>query len=155
MPKMLERVRVYKVRPDNLRTLKFKTIPKVLIASVHRFSFANWVPKKVDIDLTGLSAKEAINLEAFIGKGVQPGETELPEMQDEMEEEPTFDAQMLADVIQMGIPEHHAKHALLNTNQTSAELAVGWYFENLENPKLNEPIPKIKKKKDEGSHASE
>ena len=55
----------------------------------------------------------------------------------------------------MGIPEHHAKHALLNTNQTSAELAVGWYFENLENPKLNEPIPKIKKKKDEVSQASE
>lgn len=55
----------------------------------------------------------------------------------------------------MGIPEHHAKHALLNTNQVSAEMAVGWYFENLENPTLNDPLPKIKKKKEEGAAASE
>lgn len=68
---------------------------------------------------------------------MQPGEVELPEMEEEQEEEIAFDAQMLGEVVQMGIPENHAKHALLNTNSASAELAVGWYFENLENPVLN------------------
>lgn len=59
MSEVLERVHLYQVRRtlNSLRSTKFKTIPKVLIVSVHRFSLANWVPKKVDIDLTGLSAK--------------------------------------------------------------------------------------------------
>ncbi len=52
------------------KTLRFRTIPRVLIITVHRFSFANWVPKKVDIDLTGLSPHQPFNLEAFVGKGV-------------------------------------------------------------------------------------
>lgn len=47
----------------------------------------------------------------------------------------------------MGIPENHAKHALYNTGNNDANMACGWYFENLENPKLNEPLL-VKKKGD-------
>jgi uncharacterized UBP type Zn finger protein len=44
----------------------------------------------------------------------------------------------------MGIPENHAKHAVFNTGNSSAELACTWYFENMDNPKLNEPL-RVKK----------
>lgn len=57
----------------------------------------------------------------------------------------------------MGIPENHAKHALYNTGNSDANIACGWYFENLENPskikiififiELNEPLL-VKKKVD-------
>ena len=37
-------------------------------------------------------------------------------------------------VIMMGIPETAAKHALYNTGNNSADMAVTWYFENMDNP---------------------
>ena len=37
----------------------------------------------------------------------------------------------------MGIPENHAKHAVFNTGNASAELACAWYFENMDNPSNN------------------
>lgn len=44
----------------------------------------------------------------------------------------------------MGIPENAAKHALFNTGNNSADMATMWYFENMENPVLLEPL-KVKK----------
>lgn len=54
----------------------------------------------------------------------------------------------------MGIPENHAKHALFNTGNDNADVACGWYFENMENSsiiiliiiylELNEPL-RVKK----------
>jgi len=40
----------------------------------------------------------------------------------------------------MGFPELSAKHALLQTNNSSAEIALQWLFENMENPILNQPL---------------
>jgi uncharacterized UBP type Zn finger protein len=34
----------------------------------------------------------------------------------------------------MGIPENAAKHALHKTGNNSADLAVSWYFENMDDP---------------------
>lgn len=33
----------------------------------------------------------------------------------------------------MGIPENAAKHALYNTGNNNADMAVAWYFENMDN----------------------
>jgi len=40
----------------------------------------------------------------------------------------------------MGVPELHAKHALHRTGNNNADLAVSWYFENMTDPTLNEPL---------------
>jgi len=55
----------------------------------------------------------------------------------------------------MGIPELGGKHALLATGNSSAEMAIQWYFENMDNPILNEPIqvPSAKGKFDENDPA--
>jgi uncharacterized UBP type Zn finger protein len=34
----------------------------------------------------------------------------------------------------MGIPETAAKHALYNTGNNNADIAVTWYFENMDKP---------------------
>lgn len=44
----------------------------------------------------------------------------------------------------MGFPELSAKHALLQTNNSSAEIALQWLFENMENPILNQPLEQKK-----------
>lgn len=43
-------------------------------------------------------------------------------------------------IVGMGISENAAKRALYNTGNDSAELAVGWVFENIGNPELHEPF---------------
>lgn len=40
----------------------------------------------------------------------------------------------------MGVPEMGAKHALHQTGNSSADLAVAWFFENMDNPIINEPL---------------
>jgi len=44
----------------------------------------------------------------------------------------------------MGIPEVAAKHAVYNTGNNNADMAVTWYFENMSNPAINTPL-KVKK----------
>jgi len=44
----------------------------------------------------------------------------------------------------MGVPLNGAKHALYHTGNNSSEAACEWFFSNMEDPKLNEPL-KIKK----------
>jgi uncharacterized UBP type Zn finger protein len=58
--------------------------------------------------------------------------------------EPELDAGLLNQVIGMGINENHAKHALHKTGNNSADMAVSWYFENMNDPCLNEPL-RVKK----------
>jgi ubiquitin carboxyl-terminal hydrolase 5/13 len=42
--------------------------------------------------------------------------------------------------MQMGVPELGAKHALYKTGNNSADMAVAWFFENMDNPVINEPL---------------
>lgn len=44
----------------------------------------------------------------------------------------------------MGIPENPAKHALYKTGNNSADMAVAWYFENMDDASIQAPL-KIKK----------
>ena len=43
-------------------------------------------------------------------------------------------------VLQMGIPENPAKHALYNTGNNDADKAVTWYFENMANESIQLPL---------------
>jgi uncharacterized UBP type Zn finger protein len=40
----------------------------------------------------------------------------------------------------MGIPENAAKHALYSTGNNNADMAVAWYFDNMDNPSKVSPI---------------
>ncbi len=42
--------------------------------------------------------------------------------------------------MQMGVPELGAKHALHKTGNNSADMAIAWFFENMDNPVINEPL---------------
>ena len=47
-------------------------------------------------------------------------------------------------VLQMGIPENPAKHALYKSGNNNADLAVSWYFENMGDESINLPL-RVKK----------
>jgi len=44
----------------------------------------------------------------------------------------------------MGIPELAAKHALYKSGNNSSDMAVNWYFTNMEDPTIHLPL-RIKK----------
>jgi len=70
----------------------------------------------------------------------------LPEINGEQDDEvePELDGALLGMVIQMGIPENAAKHALYKTGNNNADMAVTWYFENMGDESINLPL-KVKK----------
>ena len=116
--------------------------PAVLVACVQRFVFDDWVPRKLNVKIA--VPEEGNNLEAFRGYGPQEGEVLLEEAAEE-EQEPELSADLLNQVIGCGVPELPAKHALHRTGNSSAEVAIQWYFENMDDPTLTGPLPKVKK----------
>ncbi len=59
----------------------------------------------------------------------------MPEIQAQEEYgEPDLNQGLLNQVIMMGIPENAAKHSLHKTGNNNADMAVTWYFENMDNP---------------------
>ena len=68
----------------------------------------------------------------------------MPEAEGSDEVEPDLDKGLLNQVLQMGIPENPAKHALYKTGNNSADMAVTWYFENMADESILLPL-KIKK----------
>jgi ubiquitin carboxyl-terminal hydrolase 5/13 len=43
-------------------------------------------------------------------------------------------------ICEMGVPENAAKHALYKTGNNSPDMAVTWYFENMDDPSLTQPL---------------
>ena len=107
--------------------------PAILVACVQRFVFDEWVPRKLNVKL-GVP-EEGNNLEVYRGHGPQESEQILEEAEGD-EAEPELNPELLNQVIGCGVPELPAKHALHRTGNSSAEVAIQWFFENMEDPTL-------------------
>lgn len=117
---------------------RLNTFPKVLSVVLTRQVHDNWVPKKLEIELQ-VPTTDAIDFERFRGTGgkVQPGEHEIASAPAQEEfGEPDLNGELLNQIIQMGVPELAAKHALHITGNNNADMAVMWYFDNMDNPVL-------------------
>ena len=113
------------------------------------------MPKKLEVDLK--LNEEPIDFERFKGCGLKEGEKEMPSGEEEFEE-PKLNGDIVNELIQMGIPELSAKHAVYNTNNLDVDMAVTWFYENIDNPVLQTPLPKVKKQgqgKSEGFKVNE
>ena len=49
-------------------------------------------------------------------------------------------------LVMNGVPELAAKHAVLNSGYTTADDAIMWFYSNMENPVLTQPL--VQKKSD-------
>lgn len=128
------------------KTLKIKNYPKYFILVFQRFVY-EWVPIKLEVQMN--INKENIDLKALSRNHSKQYkeiilEDEKEVVTSEIEVEPYFDQEKLNLLIMNGIPELAAKHALLESNNNSDD-ALMWFFNNLENDIINQPIPKIKK----------
>lgn len=106
---------------------------------LQRFAVDDWVPRKLEIEVK-VPDGSSLDFEVFrAANNGQPvlGEEAFPEEATAEESgEPELDQGLLNQVLQMGIPENPAKHALHATGNNNADAAVGWYFENMDKPEI-------------------
>jgi ubiquitin carboxyl-terminal hydrolase 5/13 len=102
----------------------------------------NWVPTKLDIPLA-LPASDVLTLDAHLGRGLQDGETELPDSDSGAGAAgsgggapalPTFNEAAMAQLEGMGFPTIRCQKALLATGNADAEVAMEWLFGHMEDP---------------------
>ncbi|CAG1988548.1 unnamed protein product [Fusarium graminearum] len=116
----------------------FKTFPDTLVVNARKMTVVNWVPIKVDVPV--LVPDKPFNLDAYLSKGLQPGEEQLP---DEPEAKaPAFepDATAMSQLEAMGFPYNRCARALHATGNSDANTAMEWLFGHMEDPDIDAPL---------------
>ncbi|ESK93387.1 ubiquitin carboxyl-terminal hydrolase 14 [Moniliophthora roreri MCA 2997] len=124
-----------------VKKTRFASFPEVLAVHAKKFQLVNWVPAKLDIPVS-LPPNDTLTFdEKYLGRGLQLGETELPE--DKATDAPAlpqFDEAAMAQLTAMGFPEVRCQKALLATGNSGADAAMEWLFAHMEDPDIDEPI---------------
>ncbi|THH14073.1 hypothetical protein EW146_g6207 [Bondarzewia mesenterica] len=118
---------------------RLSTFPQVLVLHAKKFQLVNWVPTKLDIPLI-FPSNDVIELDDYLGRGLQPGETELVEEQKDAPGLPQFHEASMAQLEAMGFPIIRCQKALLATGNNDAEAAMEWLFAHMEDPDIDAPI---------------
>jgi len=111
----------------------------VLVIHAKKFQLVNWVPSKLDIPVI-LPAGDILDLDRYLGRGLQPGEEKLPEDQEAAPSLPDFNPAAMAQLEGMGFPTIRCQKALLATGNSDAEAAMEWLFAHMEDPDIDAPI---------------
>ncbi|KIJ64045.1 hypothetical protein HYDPIDRAFT_133380 [Hydnomerulius pinastri MD-312] len=123
-----------------IRQTQFATFPDVLVLHAKKFQLKNWVPTKLDIPVV-LPEGDILKLDEYLGRGLQPGEEELPDgSSSSVPSLPQFDAGAMAMLEGMGFPTIRCQKALLATGNADAEAAMEWLFGHMEDPDIDDPI---------------
>ncbi|KAI0653789.1 ubiquitinyl hydrolase [Cubamyces menziesii] len=118
---------------------RFATFPQVLVVHAKKFQLVNWVPAKLDIPVV-LPESDELQLDEYLGRGLQPGETELPNDEAAAPGLPQFNEAAMAQLEAMGFPTIRCQKALLATGNNDAEAAMEWLFAHMEDSDIDAPI---------------
>ncbi|KAH9012646.1 ubiquitin carboxyl-terminal hydrolase 14 [Lactarius hengduanensis] len=120
------------------RQARFATFPDTLVVHAKKFQLVNWVPTKLDIPIVLPDGDMLTFDQQHLGRGLQPGETEL---QDNVPGGlPEFNQAALSQLEAMGFPQVRCQKALLATGNSDPEAAMEWLFAHMEDPDIDDPI---------------
>ncbi|THG97579.1 hypothetical protein EW026_g4443 [Hermanssonia centrifuga] len=122
-----------------LKQSKFATFPEVLIVHAKKFQLVNWVPTKLDIPIS-LPSDDTLQLDEYLGHGLQAGEAELPDDKSASPGLPEFNAEAMAQLEGMGFPTIRCHKALLATGNSDPNAAMEWLFQHMEDPDIDAPF---------------
>ncbi|XP_052819393.1 ubiquitin carboxyl-terminal hydrolase 5-like [Mya arenaria] len=118
----------------NKRT-RLLSFPDYMVVQLKKFTVGeDWVPKKLDISLGVL---EELDISFLRGSGLQPGEEELPEAQ---QEQVNIDEGTVAQLVDMGFPLEGCKKAVFHTGNMGVEVAMNWVMTHMEDPDFGMPF---------------
>jgi len=133
-----------KTKTEAVKSTKFLTFPQYLVTKMERMKLVNWVPQKLAIPIT-LPDDKTVSLDDYRSKGLQEGEEELENVEEE-EEEPAVNEQVVSQLMEMGFSRNRCVRAVMATDNNGAEVAMNWLFERMDDPSLDDPIEKKSKK---------
>jgi ubiquitin carboxyl-terminal hydrolase 5/13 len=126
-----------------LKSQRIANFPRYLVIMLERFVY-DWVPKKLEIPF--VFPTDNINIALLSRQHSKPGEKVIEDSEDitgESEKDIEFNQSDVNLLINNGVPELAAKHALHNTNH-NVNMALMWFYDYIDDPILNMPLPKIK-----------
>jgi ubiquitin carboxyl-terminal hydrolase 5/13 len=122
----------------------FLKFPKMLCVVLNRFVTDNWVPRKLEVDLDIPQGKEGdlpLDFDYFKSKEErEPCEQEGPKHKDEGREI-EVDMEMVKDLVENGVPENGAKHAVYRKGRKGFAHALEWYYLNADDPEVQNGPP--------------
>ncbi|TFK48016.1 ubiquitin carboxyl-terminal hydrolase 14 [Heliocybe sulcata] len=118
---------------------RFATFPQVLVVHARKFQLVNWVPSKLDVPVI-LPSSDTLQLDQYLGRGLQPGEEQLPDESTGTSNQPQFNEAAMAQLEAMGFPAIRCQKALLATGNSDAEAAMEWLFGHMEDPDIDAPL---------------
>ncbi|KAG7095273.1 hypothetical protein E1B28_006046 [Marasmius oreades] len=140
-----------------VKQVRFASFPEVLVIHAKKFQLVNWVPAKLDIPII-LPPDDILTFDdRHLGKGLQPGEIELPEDETSAPTLPQFDEGAMTQLTAMGFSEIRCQKALLATGgvsggSTAAETAMEWLFAHMDDPDIDDPIQLSKSENGGGAY---
>lgn len=103
-----------------------------------------WTPKKLEIALN-FDSYAVVDLDALKSQGPQDGEVSLPdESAVEELQHPNVDQSVVKMLVEFGVPEIQAVHAVYNTGSRGPDMAIEWFYQHIDDPSIQVPL-KVKK----------
>jgi ubiquitin carboxyl-terminal hydrolase 5/13 len=116
---------------------RFHNFPEYLVCVASRFILGEgWVMEKLNVKI---ETPMEFSLDHLRATGLQEGEVEMPD-DGQISTHPQVNEEYLNQLIQMGFPENRCKKALAKTGNNSADAAMNWLFEHMEDPDIDDPI---------------
>lgn len=117
----------------------FATFPDFLVLQVRRFVFSEWVPKKLENEVT-VDPNGIVDLSAFRGSGKKADEEELPagSAAPPVPLAPV-DEVLLTQLMTMGFGRVRCEKALRATGGNNVEAGMNWLLEHMDDPNLDVP----------------
>ncbi|XP_045448082.1 ubiquitin carboxyl-terminal hydrolase 5 [Melitaea cinxia] len=107
---------------------RLATFPDYLLIQLKKFTIKeDWTPAKLDV---AVDMPWEVDLSVLRGRGVQPGETLLPDAPPDTPA-PVYDEALLAKLLDMGFPVEACKKSLYYTNNSGMEAASNWLMEHM------------------------
>lgn len=120
------------------KTQRLATMPDYLVLHMKKFTLReDWTSVKLDVSV---DCPDEIDVGAMLrGRGQQPGEELLPELE-EAPKPPPIDEAVLEQLVQMGFPAEACKKAIFHTKNSGVEAATNWVMEHITDADFSDPF---------------
>jgi len=123
------------------KSTRMATFPPYLFIHLQKFSTnAAWEPIKLDCSV---DMPNNLDLSFLKATGLQPGEVEMPETEENAENSSgdavEIDEAVVLQLVDMGFGREGCRRAVATTGNTGVEAAMAWVMEHMADPDFNSP----------------
>jgi ubiquitin carboxyl-terminal hydrolase 5/13 len=104
---------------------------------MRRFVFEDWVPRKLAVRV---GVPELIDLERAKASPKLAQNQQLQDSQPTQPTGPQINEDIVNQLMDMGMPRVRCERAAVATNNSSADAAMNWLFEHMEDPDIDTPL---------------